>query len=260
LTKDEALKLALETLQFYASVCNEDDQLTPAKTAIAKCKAALAQPAQEPYDQTALELCNVCGWKTLIPDDGCLNCERAQPAQEPVGWQSIETAPKDGTGVLVYCQKSLTVTVTGGYWDDHPQCRCWIAGGYMQKVFPPTHWMPLPPSPDETLAQEPTAIAALVEGMEVSIDVSTGEHDSGNRLFGTVTRAQENQGSKHSLVLLVQDPTPNFKPAPLPVQPAQEPVAYVTGVYGGRFTYAPLNPAMVLPIGMALYSSPQGNT
>ena len=44
----------------------------------------LAQPAQGPYDQTALELCEVCGWKTLIPDDGCLNCERAQPAQEPV--------------------------------------------------------------------------------------------------------------------------------------------------------------------------------
>ena len=43
-------------------------------------------PVQEPYDQTALELCNVCGWKTLIPDDGCLNCEREQPAQEPVAW------------------------------------------------------------------------------------------------------------------------------------------------------------------------------
>ena len=43
---------------------------------------ARAQPAQEPYDQTALELCEVCGWKTLIPDDGCLNCERTQPAQE----------------------------------------------------------------------------------------------------------------------------------------------------------------------------------
>ena len=43
-----------------------------------------ADKLQEPYDQTALELCNVCGWKTLIPDDGCLNCERAQPAQEPV--------------------------------------------------------------------------------------------------------------------------------------------------------------------------------
>ena len=43
-----------------------------------------ANKLQEPYDQTALELCNVCGWKTLIPDDCCLNCERAQPAQELV--------------------------------------------------------------------------------------------------------------------------------------------------------------------------------
>ena len=40
-------------------------------------------------------------------------------------------------------------------------------------------------------------------------------------------------------------------------QPAQEPVAYVTGVYGGRFTYEPLNRAIVLPTGMALYSTPQ---
>jgi len=47
-------------------------------------KRAMAADKQEPYDQTALELCNVCGWKTLIPDDGCLNCERAQPAQEPL--------------------------------------------------------------------------------------------------------------------------------------------------------------------------------
>jgi hypothetical protein len=68
--------------------------------------------------------------------------------------------------------------------------------------------------------QEPTDIAALVEGMEVSIDVSTGEHDSDNRLFGTVTLAQENQGSKHGLILLIQDAKPNFQPAP----PEQEPV------------------------------------
>ena len=39
-------------------------------------------------------------------------------------------------------------------------------------------------------------------------------------------------------------------------QPAQEPVARVSGTYGGRFVYEPLNPAMVLPIGMALYSAP----
>ena len=39
-------------------------------------------------------------------------------------------------------------------------------------------------------------------------------------------------------------------------QPVQEPVARVTGTYGGRFTYEPINPAMVLPVGMALYAGP----
>ena len=43
-------------------------------------------------------------------------------------------------------------------------------------------------------------------------------------------------------------------------QPAQEPVAYVTGMSFGRFIVEPLNRAMVLPVGMALYSSSQGNT
>ena len=62
-------------------------------------------------------------------------------------------------------------------------------------------------------AQEPD-IAALVQGMEVSIDVSTGDHDAGHRWFGTVTLAQENQGSKHGLILLVQNPEPNFKVPP----------------------------------------------
>ena len=32
------------------------------------------------YDQAALELCDVCGWKAVVPDECCLNCKRlAQP-------------------------------------------------------------------------------------------------------------------------------------------------------------------------------------
>lgn len=42
-------------------------------------------------------------------------------------------------------------------------------------------------------------------------------------------------------------------------EPAQEPVAYVTGMSFGRFIVEPLNPAIILPVGMALYSAPQGN-
>jgi hypothetical protein len=33
---------------------------------------------EESYDQTALKLCNKCGWKTVVPDDGCLNCNRRE--------------------------------------------------------------------------------------------------------------------------------------------------------------------------------------
>jgi len=39
-------------------------------------------------------------------------------------------------------------------------------------------------------------------------------------------------------------------------QPAQEPVARVSGTYGGRFVYDPINRATILPIGMALYAGP----
>ena len=39
-------------------------------------------------------------------------------------------------------------------------------------------------------------------------------------------------------------------------EPEQEPVAYVTGTYSGHFTVAPINPALVLTTGMALYTHP----
>ena len=47
-------------------------------------QAAIEQVSPTHYDQTALELCEVCGWKTLIPGDCCLNCERGNVEQEPV--------------------------------------------------------------------------------------------------------------------------------------------------------------------------------
>ena len=42
-----------------------------------------------------------------------------------------------------------------------------------------------------------------------------------------------------------------------PEQEQGEPVAVVTGVYGGRFIVEPANSAMVLPVNMALYAHPQ---
>ncbi|HBV0286270.1 TPA: DUF551 domain-containing protein [Escherichia coli] len=50
----------------------------------------------------------------------------------------------------------------------------------------------------------------LIEGMEVSIDVSTCDADLGNRYFGTVTEALELDTAKNGYILQVQDTEPNF--------------------------------------------------
>lgn len=71
---------------------------------------------------------------------------RATGNQVVQGWKSIETAPRDGSQVLVFCDAS-DIPISGGYW--YKKEKCWICGGYMRKQFPPTHWMPLPPAPGQ---------------------------------------------------------------------------------------------------------------
>jgi len=59
---------------------------------------AKVQSSEPTYDQQALELCEACGWKTLIPGEGCLNCER-KPApkmdESPPWWPAVENILKE---------------------------------------------------------------------------------------------------------------------------------------------------------------------
>lgn len=50
----------------------------------------------------------------------------------------------------------------------------------------------------------------LIEGMSVSVDVSTGEDDAGHRLFGSVCEVMDDPQSKHGVTLLIHDAEPNF--------------------------------------------------
>ncbi|WP_126677001.1 DUF551 domain-containing protein [Escherichia coli] len=65
-----------------------------------------------------------------------------------------------------------------------------------------------------SLGAEPVSqtynLPELIEGMEVSIDVSTCDADLGNRYFGTVTEALELDTAKNGYILLVQDAELNF--------------------------------------------------
>ncbi len=78
--------------------------------------------------------------------------------QEQNAWQPIETAPKDGTRILV-C--GGTYTVSNDEYPDWPMTfadivtwqkhrNCWISGPSHDGgdfVHQPTHWMPLPEVP-----------------------------------------------------------------------------------------------------------------
>lgn len=64
-------------------------------------------------------------------------------------WQSIETAPKDGTPVLVLMKEPgrldgsrVQVAV------EYPNGYALIGGRFAFDCPKPTHWMPLPPPPE----------------------------------------------------------------------------------------------------------------
>jgi hypothetical protein len=87
-------------------------------------------------------------------------------------WQDIATAPRDGSYVDLWADGGRE---TNAYWG-RPQHECGEAGGYcdccpsydgwVDSTFnhyltgedgllcdPPTHWQPLPPAPDQHIAE-----------------------------------------------------------------------------------------------------------
>ena len=72
-------------------------------------------------------------------------------------WQTIDSAPKDGTQVLLWCD-NYGVEI-GSYRndmnDDEGDDPCWLDNshddfscGYASTPLSPTHWMPLPEGPN----------------------------------------------------------------------------------------------------------------
>ena len=72
------------------------------------------------------------------------------------GWQPIETAPKDGTRILVYAAKlghDIRPSRHGlhvDFWHDKDIFNFEGWGHFNPQYFPATHWHPLPPNPEGT--------------------------------------------------------------------------------------------------------------
>jgi uncharacterized protein DUF551 len=67
----------------------------------------------------------------------------------PEGWQPIETAPKDGTPILVVRgehNRNTRSRIIVAYWND----KYWSPVGASTSAYTASHWMPLPQPPATT--------------------------------------------------------------------------------------------------------------
>ena len=76
--------------------------------------------------------------------DAVLALLAAPPTAQAEGWMPIETAPKDGSRILLHPAVEVADDWSKGHWNSEHQC--WIVGGSPSGVVH-TAWHPLPPAP-----------------------------------------------------------------------------------------------------------------
>lgn len=72
------------------------------------------------------------------------------PGTTETGWMPIESAPKDGTKILVAKAGTDWITIAAHAqhkYRGHPWRELFSCGGVVWRE--PTHWLPLPPPPQE---------------------------------------------------------------------------------------------------------------
>ena len=67
-------------------------------------------------------------------------------------WQPIETAPKDGTRVILHVSPYGAMT---GHFEMFGPIRKWNMHSCLNQSAQPTHWMPLPAPPRATGEAKP---------------------------------------------------------------------------------------------------------
>jgi len=141
MTKDEALKLALEYLEASDNYLGSLDHSEP----IAAIKEALAQP--EPGLLGNVEYIPCC------TDQTCQKCKPTQPEQEPVAWRTF-----DGEGLYFYCAYEDNETYADVWNKRNPNHKGWVEPLYAT-----------PPAAHPT-QEEIQRLRALVRAQQMTID------------------------------------------------------------------------------------------
>jgi hypothetical protein len=98
----------------------------------------------------------------------------------PPGWQDIETAPKDGTDVLLGWFELPGMKIRRvGFWHDRENAWVEDHGVLHNQDSPPTHWMPLPapPSPEGAAPPRVPNAVEVQPGIYVSTKSTSVFHE-----------------------------------------------------------------------------------
>ena len=169
------------------SMTPEEHRLEDLKQMAAYSGPIVSFECREPY---YLASCDHCGWvgsselcgTDSFGDDSDVYCPRCHSSgadcgkvaeslsaalSHPAdGWRDIESAPKDGTEILLYgppCTyngKDYPARVTSGSWQEWEETEnyeagaSWVSfdGGFLEEL-PPTMWHPLPAAPLDAKAE-----------------------------------------------------------------------------------------------------------
>ena len=95
----EAMKQALKFM--HAAQFSVEEYIATEAALVAAIQQA------EKYDQTSLELCKECGWKAIIPGDGCLVCARQKAKPVWIPRTNLEHAQREPSMCRVEPTKRL---------------------------------------------------------------------------------------------------------------------------------------------------------
>lgn len=118
--------------------------MTEYNAAIALANAILDEPGRDPDDDLSV-----------------LARQLLRAIEHDADWQPIETAPKDGTRILIHSGERCsncpdgTLGISVAYWHDDAWStgRNAYSGADLYARHQPTHWMPAPIPPTEEIPQ-----------------------------------------------------------------------------------------------------------
>lgn len=154
MTKEEHAKVldALEAITKHFGISRLHESTLADTTVRGQAHEAIAIMRKEPEPQPCPngEPCKHAGWCTEVY---CQGIPVFRNQYKPEGWQPIETAPKDGTAIMLgarwgaWIGKYLPI-YQSGYKPENPWSSLMLNHDHLsEKRYSPTHWMPLPTPP-----------------------------------------------------------------------------------------------------------------